>query len=155
MHVPVARERIRESIHCVDPGGVESSREATTCRIRRRVYFSPHPLHTWQHVDGNHKLVRWRIIIHACIDGFTRFCLYLRGSDNNRAYTVAHHFADATEVAGSFPTRIQTDSGVENTKVWDAMHRLTGLGSVITGSSVHNQRVKCFNREINRHVQEK
>ena len=148
------RKRIRESIHRVDPSGVESRREAATRRIRRRVYFSPHPLHTW-HLDGNHKLIRWRIVIHAGIDGFTRLCLYLCASDNNRADTVVHHFADTAEVVGSSPTRIRTDNGVENTKVWDAMYQFTGPDSVITGSSVHNQRVERFNREINRHVREK
>ena len=58
---------------------------------------------------------------------------------------MTHHFADATEVVGSFPTKIRADNGVENTKLWDALDRFTGPDSVITGSSVRNKRVERFN----------
>ena len=36
------------------------------------------------HIDGHHKLIRWRIITHGGIDGFSRIPVYLHASGNNR-----------------------------------------------------------------------
>lgn len=102
-------------------------------------------------------MIRWHLVIHAAIDGFTRLCLYLRCSDNNRACTVRDYFADAVEMLQCAPTRIRTDHGLENSLVWEAMEQ-HGDGNeqpVVVGASVHNQRVERFNREINRNIRAK
>lgn len=41
---------------------------------------------------GNHKLIRWKFVIQAGIDGFSRVITYLHCSNNNRADTVFTHF---------------------------------------------------------------
>ena len=64
--VLVQRERIRQSLRRVDPGG--SDRRLARA-LHRRQYQVPSPNALW-HIDGNHKLVRWRFVIHGCIDGF-------------------------------------------------------------------------------------
>ena len=51
----------------------------------------PHPNVLW-HIDGNHKLIRCRLVINACIDGFSRLVVYLRCANNNRALTVLVFF---------------------------------------------------------------
>ena len=32
------------------------------------------------HIDGNHKVIKWRSVIHGGIDGFSRVVMYLRQS---------------------------------------------------------------------------
>ena len=91
-------------------------------------------------LDGNHKLVCWRMIVHGAIDGYSCHVTYLHCNDNNKSATVFRLFAD---VVGKFglPSRIQTDMGIENVKVAQFMLEKCGIGrkSVLTGSSVHNQ----------------
>ena len=72
--IRVPRSRLRASLHRVDPSGVADRR---SCTIRRRVYSVPHPNYIW-HIDGNHKLIRWRFVVHGGIDGYSRVVTYLR-----------------------------------------------------------------------------
>jgi len=84
------RGDLRESMHRVDPEGrkylkihemlpshclmtVEQRRKG---RIHRRVYNVQGP-------HGNHKLRDFHLVIHGCIDGFSRNIIYLKVSDNN------------------------------------------------------------------------
>ena len=56
-------------------------------RIYRRVYSVPGPNYLW-HIDGNHKLIKYRIVIHGGgIDGSSRLT-YLKCTSNNWAETV-------------------------------------------------------------------
>ena len=67
----VQRQRLRESIKRVDPIGLEHRRQMIQRRITRRVYNVPHPHYIW-HIDGNHKMNRWRLYVHGAIDGYSR-----------------------------------------------------------------------------------
>ena len=59
---------MRESLRRVDPnGGV--SRFATV--LHRRVYAVHSPNTLW-HIDGYHKLIRWKIVIHGGIEPISR-----------------------------------------------------------------------------------
>ena len=40
---------------------------------------------TLWHIDGYHKLIRWRYVIHGGIDGCSRLIMYLKVATNNRA----------------------------------------------------------------------
>lgn len=64
----VTRKRLRASMKRVDPEGVEKRRRKA---IHRREYNVEGPHHLW-HVDGNHKLIKFNMVIHAGIDGFSR-----------------------------------------------------------------------------------
>ena len=88
-------------------------------RIERRVYKVPGPNSLWHH-DRQHGmcaflffefykterscfsegLIRWKIVIHAFIDGFSRFITALQASSNNLAQTVVEVFLDAIDVHG-------------------------------------------------------
>lgn len=152
--IKVQRWRVRQSIQRVDPTGVSQRREQASRRISRRVYGNPHPHYCW-HIDGNHKLIRWKLVVHAAIDGFSRACVYLRCSNNNQAWTVLQNFTAACEEFSCVPRRIRTDYGGENQLLWEAMMELadeTNPYPVTVGASVHNQRIERFNRDINNHV---
>lgn len=149
LHMFVPRRRVRESLNRVCPGAVENRSSST---IARRVYEVPCSNALW-HIDGLHCLVRWRIVIHGCIDGYSRKIMYLQASNNNRAKTVLDLFLEATKENG-WPSRVRSDKGGENVDVARAMLTVQGTGrsSHITGSSVHNQRIEHLWRDTFRCV---
>lgn len=105
----------------------------------------------WYIVDGHHKLVRWRLVTHCAIDGYSRLVVFLRCSNNNRADTVYSLFLQAVRQYG-LPSRIRCDQGGENVRVARHMlhHRGIQRRSVLVGSSVHNQRIERFWRDCHR-----
>lgn len=146
--ISVPRSRIRSSIHRIDPVNVELRRNLA---IRRRVYHSDGPNCVW-HLDGYHKMVRWRLVIHGGIDGFSRAIVYLNCADNNRATTVLKAFTGAVE-SFDLPNQIRTDCGGENVDVWRYMIEAHSTETaVITGSSVHNERIERLWRDVFRCV---
>ena len=145
----VPRASLRASIHRVDHENTVARRSKT---IKRRVYSVPHPNAIW-HLDGNHKLIRYRLVIHAGVDGFSRTIVYIKCSDNNRAATALESFLSGVTTFG-LPMCVRTDHGGENVDVWRHMLSATGnnSSSVITGSSTHNERVERMWRDIRRSV---
>ncbi|XP_047218059.1 uncharacterized protein LOC124866356 [Girardinichthys multiradiatus] len=118
--------------------------------IPRRVYSVPAPNSLW-HIDGNHKLIRWRIVIHGGIDGYSRKIMYLCANNNNRASTVLSAFLAAVQQFG-IPTRVRNDKGGENVHVARFMLEHPQRGpdrtSFITGWSVHNQIIERLWRDV-------
>ena len=120
--------------------------------IRRRSYNVPGPNYVW-HIDGNHKLICWRIIIHGGIDGYSGVIVFLRPSTNNFAATVLSCFENGVSEYG-LPNRICSDLGGENVEVWRYMVRAHNDNSscIIVGSSTHNKRLERFWRDVHRCV---
>ena len=46
-------------------------------RLYRRVYSVPGSNYLW-HIDGNHKMICYRLVVHGGIDGFSRLITYLK-----------------------------------------------------------------------------
>ena len=145
----VSRKQLRECIHRVDPEGVESR-----CRklIKRAVYHSDGPHHCW-HIDGNHKLIKWGIVIHGGIDGCTRSIIFLSASDNNLSTTVFDAFMDGV-TRFQLPKRVRGDGGGENVLVAAHMiqHRGTNRSAFTPGSSKHNTRIERLWLDMRKHT---
>jgi hypothetical protein len=142
-HVP--RARIRQSLLRIDP----VQRVFQRITIRRRTYSVPGPNSLWHH-DGQHGqqvslflipeltafegLIRWGIVIHGFIDGYSRLITGLLASNNNRGQTVLDLFLAAIEIYG-VPSRLRGDHGVENLLVaaWIEGFRGEGRGSYLWG----------------------
>ncbi|KAL2092694.1 hypothetical protein ACEWY4_012492 [Coilia grayii] len=147
--IRIQRWRVRQSLYNIDPIGRSlRGRHA----IRRRTYDVRNPNQLW-HFDSNHKLVRWRMVLHGCIDGYSRTIIYLQCLDNNRAASVLSLFVAGVESFG-LPSRVRCDLGMENIDVARFMLNRRGLNrrSVITGVSVHNQRIERLWAVVNRVV---
>ena len=125
----------------------------------------PHDL--WHH-DGHHKLIRYGLITHGCVDGFSRAVIYLGMylyvnvcihltsitdlltttkyftiglANNNKSSVVLKFFKEGVQQY-MLPSRVRGDMGGENVRVADYMihHRGRGRGSYLTGSSRFNMR---------------
>ena len=92
------------------------------------------------------------IVIHGAIDGCSRLIVYLNASTNNKADTVLQLFLNAVQQY-NLPSRVRTDMGMEN-RCSTVMLERRGLnrGSIITGTSVHNQCIERLWYEVNRIV---
>ena len=140
--INVRRLQLRGSIHRV------RGRTPLAPCIERRSYSVPGPNYLW-HADGNHKLIKYRLVVHGAIDGFSRLITYLRCSDNNRASTVLDCFLDGVSEYG-MPARIRTDKGGENVDIWQYMVDIRGENNhpYLAGSSVHNCRIERLWRDV-------
>ena len=117
--------------------------------IVARTYSVPSPNSLW-HIDGNHKMIKWRLVIHGSIDGYSRLITFLHCYGyNNRASTVFPLFRTACDEYG-IPSRVRTDKGGENVEIWHWMESVRGSdrGSYIAGASVHNTRIERVWRDV-------
>lgn len=138
---------MRESIRRVNPSGIQARIRRV---LHRRTYQVDSPNALW-HLDGHHKLIRWRIVIHGGIDGYSRLITYLQASCKNRAETMLLAFLKAVDEFG-LPSRVRTDKGGENVLVARYMlghlERGIGRGSIITDRSTHNQQIERLWRDL-------
>ena len=146
--IRVQRAKLCESIHHIDSHGVVERRSVA---VRRREYHARGPIEVW-HIDGHHKLIKWRLVTHGGIDGHSWMITYLHCSSNNRADTVLAAFRSVVKTYG-LPTKVRSNHGGENIEVWRMMMEEHGTDRcIIVGSSAHNERIECLWRDVHRSV---
>ena len=93
------------------------------------------------------------MVTHGGIDGYSRLIVYLQCSSNNKSSTVYKLFLEATRRYG-LPSRVRSDQGGENYAVAAHMlrHRGVDQNSMITGASIHNQRIERLWRDVHQSV---
>ena len=116
--------------------------------LQAKVLSTNSQLSLW-HIDSPHKLIRYRFVVHVCVDGYSRLIIYVHCANNNEADTVLELFLDGISEYG-LPTRVRSDHGLENVGVARYMleNGRAGTTSMITGSSVHNCRVERTHRDV-------
>ncbi|XP_041832737.1 uncharacterized protein LOC121634267 [Melanotaenia boesemani] len=139
--------RMMASMHRTDAIGIFSRITQLGCVVRRS-YSVRGPL-SLVHIDTNHKLIRYNIVVFGGVDGYSRKILYLDAANNNRAKTAFTYFLRSVQLHG-LPSRVRADQGVENVDIAQFMFatRGTGRASFISGKSVHNQRVERLWRDV-------
>ena len=65
--------RFRDDMHRVSEVGIQPTKKG---RLKRRVYNVKRANHLW-HIDTNHKLVKWYLIIFGAIDVYSRLPISL------------------------------------------------------------------------------
>ncbi|XP_048036887.1 uncharacterized protein LOC125262256 isoform X2 [Megalobrama amblycephala] len=118
-------DRVRSSMHRVDTASIVYRMSQLGCVVRR-TYSVPSPK-SLMHIDTNHKLIRYNIVIFGGIDGFSRKIMYLGVSNNNLVSTTLSFFREAVEKFG-FPLRVRGDHGGENVDVACLMFSVRGTG---------------------------
>ncbi|XP_055029219.2 uncharacterized protein [Misgurnus anguillicaudatus] len=140
-------DRIKGSMHRIDSAGVLSRMTRMGSTVRR-TYYVRGPL-SLVHIDTNHKLIRYNIVIFGNVDGYSRKVLYLNAANNNKSSTALAFFLESVQQFG-WPSRVRGDQGVENLGIARCMFtvRGTGRGSFVSGKSVHNQRIERLWRDV-------
>ncbi|XP_039461390.1 uncharacterized protein LOC120435654 [Oreochromis aureus] len=94
--------RVWDSMRRVDSAGILERMANLGCVVRR-TYSVPGPL-SLLHIDTNHKLIRYGLVMFGGVDGFSRKILYLKAANNNKASTALTFFLEAVQEHG-FPSR--------------------------------------------------
>ena len=94
-----------------------------TCKVREIMRKIDSVALRWNKVESTctwteclWQLIHWRIVVHACIDGYTRLIIYLHCANNNLASTVLDLFKGGMRRHG-LPSRTRSDHGLENVEV--------------------------------------
>lgn len=107
--IPCTRDQVRRVMKDLQPEAVAKRKRKT---VKRRDYRAPFPNDIW-HIDGHHKLINQKFVIHGGIDGHSHLIMFMHVADNNRADTVTQLFLEATEEY-CWPQRVRADFGGEN-----------------------------------------
>lgn len=127
-------------------------------RLRRRQYFNKGPNLLW-HLDSYDKLKPYGICINGCVDGFSRYVVWLRAAiTNSDPKVVASYYYDAIESLQGFPRSIRADNGTENGHIEKMQQFLTeenveeiSFPPFLYGRSTGNQRIESWWSILRKH----
>lgn len=151
----VKQDTVRAILNILDPDGVNQRKRN---RLRRRQYANKGPNFLW-HIDGYDKLKPYGIAISGCIDGYSRYIIWLQASyTNNDPKVIANYYLNAVEEYGGCPQTVRTDMGTENGRIEHMQtflrHNLRNenvLPAFIYGTSQHNQRIEAWWSILRKH----
>lgn len=155
-HLNVKRSTVYHILKIADPEGI-ANRYGN--KLKRREYVSPGPNFLW-HLDGYDKLKQFGFAIHGCIDGFSRYIIWLEvATTNNDPKVTAWYYLNSVISLKFLPTIIRSDKGSENTLIGTLQtclrmvhdDKLQGEASFIQGRIVRNQRIEAYWGQMRRH----
>ena len=150
----VGMHNVRQLLKILDPEGVQLRRRR---RLIRRRYYSEGPNFMW-HMDSYDKLKPYGIAINGCIDGFSRYMVWLEANFTaSDPKVVGGYFVSTVEKMGGCPEFIRADRGTENgvvEQLQNFLHETLNNGIALEhfryGRSTANQRIEswwCFLRK--------
>ena len=117
----ILREILKESMHCISEVGIQSRRKG---RLKSRIHNVKGAYQLW-HIDTDHKLLKWYLIIFGTIDGYIRLPVSLQFISNNKASTVLACFIKGVHTYG-LTSKVSSDKGRENVLVADYLIKERG-----------------------------
>uniref|UniRef100_A0A8D3CXR4 Integrase core domain-containing protein n=1 Tax=Scophthalmus maximus TaxID=52904 RepID=A0A8D3CXR4_SCOMX len=141
--------RVWESMHRVDKPAAGDGPIDLGCDGRTRTTNGDQAPLSLVHVNTNHELIRYGIVMFGGIAGFSRKILYLRAANNNRPSTALDFFQEAVDTHG-FPSRVRGDQSLKNAEIARHMLEVSGCGrgSFTPGSSDRDQRIDHLWRDV-------
>ncbi|KAJ8017685.1 hypothetical protein HOLleu_44735 [Holothuria leucospilota] len=145
----IDKETVRSLLLVLDPEGVAIRRRR---RLRRRRYNGIGPNYVW-HIDSYDKLKPFGICINGCIDGETRYVLWVEAhTTSSDPRLIAGYFVTAVNSVGGCPRIVRGDLGTQNCAVRDMQFLLRRNGqdrhaadrSFVYGKSTSNQRIEFW-----------
>ena len=137
----ISRDDVRVMISILDSAGVAAR---TARRLRRREYFSKGPNYIW-HFDGYDKLKPYGLCVSGCIDGYSRYIIWLKVyKTNNDPKVISGYYMECVRERMGAPTKIRADRGTENGHVAAMQTLLVGTDSFLYGRSTANQRIESW-----------
>ncbi|CAC5400255.1 unnamed protein product [Mytilus coruscus] len=149
----VRKETVRLLMRALNPGGVNNRLKR---KLKRREYNGQGPNFIW-HLDSYDKLKPFGFCINGCIDGYSRFIVWLhvnRTSSDPRV--IAGYYIKAVIRNNGVPLRMRSDLGTENThtaQMQTFFHRNDHRNTFIYGTSQHNQRIESWWRYLEEKIQ--
>lgn len=145
----VSRDAVSEIQTTLDPKAVQRWKGG---RLHRRSYSVPGPNYVW-HMDSYDKLTPFGIGVNGCIDGFSRYIIWMEANyTNSNPCVIAACFVQAvTKLEGCSKT-LRSDHGTENVHAnrlqtffrEDGTGEVCGPPCVMQGRSKANQRIECW-----------
>jgi len=149
----VKQETVRYLLNDLDPEGVAIRKRK---RLRRRQYHNKGPNYLW-HTDCYDKLKPYGIPISGCIDGFSRYILWLEAAPTcNDPRVIGGFFLNAVSTLKGCPTSLRTDAGTENRhieQIQTFFHRNNHSNNrpFLYGTSPANQRIEARWGHLRKH----
>ena len=130
----VSKETIRVLLGILDPEGVELRRAR---RLVRRRYSVKGPNYLW-HMDSYDKLKPFGIGVNGCIDGFSRYVVWLEAyRTNNDPAVIAGYYIRSVQNYNGCPMIIRADFGTENGHVEQ-------MQTFLRENEEEEEEVRCF-----------
>lgn len=101
-------------------------------------------------MDSYDKLKPYGICINGCIDGFSRFIVWLKaGSTSSNRRVIAGYYLNTIETLGGCPRTVRSDMGTENGIVEEMQNVLRQpeehqMPSFLYGKSQANQKIESW-----------
>ena len=143
----ICRRDVKQIVKQLDPDSVKLRKRR---RLHRRRYVADGPNFVW-HLDGHEKLKPFGFSIHGCIDGFSRYLVWLEvASSNKKLELISKFYLDAVKSLESIPLQIKADNGTEHSLIEPTHLHLSVLnGNLETNpfskiTSPQNQRIESY-----------